>query len=53
KKRGSSKVALKAAQQQGQQQISGAWLCKMNECNKRFVREADLKRHQRTSKEHS
>ncbi|THU96862.1 hypothetical protein K435DRAFT_858123 [Dendrothele bispora CBS 962.96] len=32
---------------------SGVWPCKMNGCNKQFAREADLKRHQRTTKVHS
>lgn len=29
------------------------WPCKINGCNKQFAREADLKRHQRTTKSHS
>ncbi|KAF8167288.1 hypothetical protein B0H34DRAFT_792030 [Crassisporium funariophilum] len=33
--------------------ISGVWPCKINGCNKQFAREADLKRHQRTTKLHS
>ncbi|KAF4573508.1 C2H2-type domain-containing protein [Pleurotus pulmonarius] len=32
---------------------SGTWPCTMNGCNKHFAREADLKRHQRTTKSHS
>ncbi|TFL06309.1 hypothetical protein BDV98DRAFT_145987 [Pterulicium gracile] len=32
---------------------SSIWPCKMNGCNKQFAREADLKRHQRTTKSHS
>ncbi|KAI0066600.1 hypothetical protein BV25DRAFT_1835609 [Artomyces pyxidatus] len=32
---------------------TGVWPCKMNGCNKEFAREADLKRHQRTTKLHS
>ncbi|KAF8844209.1 hypothetical protein BDN67DRAFT_810643 [Paxillus ammoniavirescens] len=32
---------------------SGIWPCKINGCNKQFAREADLKRHQRTTKLHS
>jgi len=28
-------------------------VCKINSCNKQFAREADLKRHQRTTKSHS
>ncbi|KAH7886337.1 hypothetical protein F5I97DRAFT_1255370 [Phlebopus sp. FC_14] len=32
---------------------SGVWPCKMDGCNKQFAREADLKRHQRTTKLHS
>lgn len=31
----------------------GSWPCKINGCNKVFAREADLKRHQRTTKLHS
>ncbi|KII94227.1 hypothetical protein PLICRDRAFT_36475 [Plicaturopsis crispa FD-325 SS-3] len=32
---------------------TGVWPCKINGCNKQFAREADLKRHQRTTKTHS
>ncbi|KAI0829043.1 hypothetical protein BC628DRAFT_1192832 [Trametes gibbosa] len=32
---------------------TGSWPCKINGCNKVFAREADLKRHQRTTKTHS
>ncbi|PPR05600.1 hypothetical protein CVT26_009121 [Gymnopilus dilepis] len=32
---------------------TGIWPCKINGCNKQFAREADLKRHQRTTKMHS
>ncbi|KAF5384806.1 hypothetical protein D9615_001091 [Tricholomella constricta] len=32
---------------------TGIWPCKINGCNKQFAREADLKRHQRTTKLHS
>ncbi|CAA7264892.1 unnamed protein product [Cyclocybe aegerita] len=32
---------------------AGSWPCKINGCNKQFAREADLKRHQRTTKLHS
>ncbi|OSX66816.1 hypothetical protein POSPLADRAFT_1128660 [Postia placenta MAD-698-R-SB12] len=32
---------------------TGQWPCKINGCNKVFAREADLKRHQRTTKLHS
>ncbi|KAI0683417.1 hypothetical protein BC835DRAFT_1423291 [Cytidiella melzeri] len=32
---------------------TGLWACKINDCNKCFAREADLKRHQRTTKGHS
>ncbi|OJA16887.1 hypothetical protein AZE42_08506 [Rhizopogon vesiculosus] len=32
---------------------SGVWPCKMDGCNKQFAREADLKRHQRTTKLHT
>ena len=31
----------------------GSWPCKIDGCNKIFAREADLKRHQRTTKSHS
>ncbi|KAF9567723.1 hypothetical protein CPC08DRAFT_517163 [Agrocybe pediades] len=34
-------------------QNTGVWPCKINGCNKQFAREADLKRHQRTTKTHS
>ncbi|KAF9469652.1 hypothetical protein BDZ94DRAFT_1151150, partial [Collybia nuda] len=33
--------------------MTGVWPCKINGCNKQFAREADLKRHQRTTKLHS
>lgn len=33
--------------------VTGIWPCKMNGCTKQFAREADLKRHQRTTKLHS
>ncbi|RPD82716.1 hypothetical protein L226DRAFT_607794 [Lentinus tigrinus ALCF2SS1-7] len=32
---------------------TGSWPCKMDGCKKVFAREADLKRHQRTTKMHS
>lgn len=32
---------------------TGVWPCKIDGCNKQFAREADLKRHQRTTKLHS
>ncbi|GJJ07699.1 hypothetical protein Clacol_001904 [Clathrus columnatus] len=32
---------------------TGAWPCLLDGCNKVFAREADLKRHQRTTKSHS
>ncbi|KAG9313861.1 hypothetical protein JVU11DRAFT_4628 [Chiua virens] len=32
---------------------STVWPCRINDCNKQFAREADLKRHQRTTKLHS
>ncbi|KAI0271446.1 hypothetical protein BC834DRAFT_443081 [Gloeopeniophorella convolvens] len=32
---------------------TGIWPCKMGGCNKEFAREADLKRHQRTTKTHT
>lgn len=32
---------------------STVWPCSINGCNKQFAREADLKRHQRTTKLHS
>ncbi|KAI9513091.1 hypothetical protein F5148DRAFT_1007187 [Russula earlei] len=32
---------------------TGIWPCNINGCNKEFAREADLKRHQRTTKLHS
>ncbi|KAF9447535.1 hypothetical protein P691DRAFT_109548 [Macrolepiota fuliginosa MF-IS2] len=33
--------------------VAPLWPCKINGCGKKFVREADLKRHQRTTKTHS
>lgn len=33
--------------------VAPVWPCKINGCGKTFVREADLKRHQRTTKTHS
>ncbi|KAJ3832982.1 hypothetical protein F5878DRAFT_429724 [Lentinula raphanica] len=42
------KAAAKAKNAQ-----NGVWPCDMNGCNKQFAREADLKRHQRTTKLHS
>ncbi|KAF8346894.1 hypothetical protein F5887DRAFT_65944 [Amanita rubescens] len=33
--------------------ITGVWPCKINGCNKEFAREADLKRHQRTTRLHA
>lgn len=32
---------------------SGVWACGIPGCGKKFAREADLKRHQRTTKFHS
>ena len=32
---------------------TGIWPCKIEGCGKEFAREADLKRHQRTTKLHS
>lgn len=32
---------------------NGLWPCTIDGCNKQFAREADLKRHQRTTKLHS
>ena len=32
---------------------TGSWPCKISGCSKVFAREADLKRHQRTTKLHS
>ncbi|KAH8834996.1 hypothetical protein DL96DRAFT_18379 [Flagelloscypha sp. PMI_526] len=32
---------------------TGVWPCKINGCTKQFAREADLKRHQRTTKLHA
>lgn len=34
-------------------EVTSTWPCKINGCNKQFAREADLKRHQRTTKLHS
>ncbi|PPR02349.1 hypothetical protein CVT24_011693, partial [Panaeolus cyanescens] len=35
------------------QSSAGVWPCQIGGCNKQFAREADLKRHQRTTKSHS
>lgn len=34
------------------EQNEGAWVCKLDGCNNTYAREADLKRHQRTSRAH-
>jgi hypothetical protein len=43
----------KKAAQKKKDVTTGIWPCKINGCNKQFAREADLKRHQRTTKLHS
>ncbi|KAJ4471785.1 hypothetical protein C8J55DRAFT_153014 [Lentinula edodes] len=43
----------KKAAAKAKNQSNGVWPCEMNGCNKQFAREADLKRHQRTTKLHS
>ena len=42
-----------ASQKKKPHSKTGLWACKINDCNKSFAREADLKRHQRTTKGHS
>ncbi|KAI5121837.1 hypothetical protein M0805_003271 [Coniferiporia weirii] len=42
----------RSANKKQKEQPSGVWPCKINGCNKVFAREADLKRHQRTTKLH-
>ncbi|KAI0095012.1 hypothetical protein BDY19DRAFT_915876 [Irpex rosettiformis] len=42
-----------ASQKKKPHSKTGLWACKINDCNKCFAREADLKRHQRTTKGHS
>ncbi|KAI0321263.1 hypothetical protein OF83DRAFT_359421 [Amylostereum chailletii] len=37
----------------GKKSETGIWPCKMDGCNREFAREADLKRHQRTTKSHT
>ncbi|KAJ8084936.1 hypothetical protein PM082_003713 [Marasmius tenuissimus] len=49
KRSSSTKTMKKAPATNG----TGIWPCKMNGCTKQFAREADLKRHQRTTKLHS
>jgi hypothetical protein len=45
--------SLKKRAQRKKPVATGVWPCKINGCNKQFAREADLKRHQRTTKLHS
>ncbi|KAF5345193.1 hypothetical protein D9758_009713 [Tetrapyrgos nigripes] len=48
-----STLSKKKAVEKKKTSVAGVWPCKMNGCNKQFAREADLKRHQRTTKVHS
>ncbi|EEB91543.1 hypothetical protein MPER_10077 [Moniliophthora perniciosa FA553] len=53
KKANTARKNTKAAAKNQKGPSSGIWPCKINGCNKQFAREADLKRHQRTTKLHS
>ncbi|KAI1781814.1 hypothetical protein LXA43DRAFT_1188104 [Ganoderma leucocontextum] len=53
KKDSKKKSATAAANNVKKKPDTGSWPCKMDGCKKVFAREADLKRHQRTTKTHS
>ncbi|KAF9260868.1 hypothetical protein L218DRAFT_1002371 [Marasmius fiardii PR-910] len=53
KKESTKKKASAAKNMKKLQSTMGIWPCRMNGCTKQFAREADLKRHQRTTKLHS
>uniref|UniRef100_A0A0W0FX59 C2H2-type domain-containing protein n=1 Tax=Moniliophthora roreri TaxID=221103 RepID=A0A0W0FX59_MONRR len=53
KKANTTRKNAKAVAKNQKGPSSGIWPCKINGCNKQFAREADLKRHQRTTKLHS
>ncbi|KAF7977629.1 hypothetical protein HWV62_3032 [Athelia sp. TMB] len=52
-KKDASRKKTKSAGKAKKVSEAGVWPCKINGCNKQFAREADLKRHQRTTKSHS
>ncbi|KAJ8475045.1 hypothetical protein ONZ51_g6804 [Trametes cubensis] len=53
KKKSSSSAASASNGSAKKKPETGSWPCKMDGCKKVFAREADLKRHQRTTKTHS
>ena len=53
KKESKKKSTTAAANSAKKKPDTGSWPCKMDGCKKVFAREADLKRHQRTTKTHS
>ncbi|KAM5535286.1 hypothetical protein V8D89_011092, partial [Ganoderma adspersum] len=53
KKESKKKSSTAAANSVKKKPDTGSWPCKMDGCKKVFAREADLKRHQRTTKTHS
>ncbi|KAM5539856.1 hypothetical protein V8D89_006359 [Ganoderma adspersum] len=53
KKESKKKSSAAAANSVKKKPDTGSWPCKMDGCKKVFAREADLKRHQRTTKTHS
>ncbi|EJF67418.1 hypothetical protein DICSQDRAFT_177034 [Dichomitus squalens LYAD-421 SS1] len=53
KKETKKKTSSAAASNGKKKADTGSWPCKMDGCKKVFAREADLKRHQRTTKTHS
>ncbi|KAM5535284.1 hypothetical protein V8D89_006972, partial [Ganoderma adspersum] len=53
RKESKKKSSTAAANSVKKKPDTGSWPCKMDGCKKVFAREADLKRHQRTTKTHS
>ena len=53
RKDGKKKASSASAGGSKKKPDTGSWPCKMDGCKKVFAREADLKRHQRTTKTHS
>ncbi|KAI0756120.1 hypothetical protein C8Q80DRAFT_1277318 [Daedaleopsis nitida] len=53
KKEGKKKSSAGPSSSTKKKPDTGSWPCKMDGCTKVFAREADLKRHQRTTKTHS